>query len=135
VRSKKNLDTKDLRQFGLAMAGVLAALGAIHFFKGHTGAYPWFSCFAAVLLAVSVALPGLLSPVYRVFIKTAHAIGWINTRLILAFVYYFILTPIGLIMKIAGNDPLCRKLEPAAESYWVRKEHTAATKETLERQF
>ncbi len=132
---KKNITNKDLRQFGLVLAGILAVLGAIHFFKGHMGAYPWFGAFAACFFIISIAAPGMLRPVYHVFIKVAHVIGWVNTRLILIFVYYFILTPIGLIMKIAGKDQLNRKLQPAEESYWIRREQTAATKETLERQF
>jgi hypothetical protein len=51
----------------------------------------------------------------------AYPIGWTISHLLLLIVYYVILTPVGLAMRLAGRDPLDRSPDPAAESYWVRR--------------
>ena len=48
-----------------------------------------------------------------------EALGWINTRVILGFVYYGIMTPMGMTMRLLGKDPMRRRFEPDANSYRV----------------
>jgi len=43
--------------------------------------------------------------------KFAHAVGRINTEIIIFLFYYLIFTPFGLITKLFGFDPLCKKLK------------------------
>ena len=45
-------------------------------------------------------------------------LGAINTRIILSLMFYLLLTPIALVMKLLGRDPLQRRPDPAAPSYW-----------------
>ena len=132
---KREITTKDLRQFGLVLTGILGLFGLIHFLKGHTSAYPWFWGIAIVVLLSSIVSPRILRPVYNVFIKIAHALGWFNTRLILIVVYYVLLTPIGLIMRVFGKDPLDKKIDKDVDSYWIDRSEIVVTKETLEKQF
>jgi hypothetical protein len=53
--------------------------------------------------------------------KFAFVLGWVNTRLILGVFFYGILTPIGVTMRLFGWDPLTRKIDRRAESYWVKR--------------
>ena len=131
----KEVGTKDLRQFGAVLAGILAVFGVIHFLKGHVSVYPWFFAFAGGTLLFVIFLPVALKPVYAVFIRIAHGLGWFNTRVILILIYYFLLTPIGLIMRVFQKDPLDRKIEKHAGSCWIKRDHCAASTESLERQF
>ena len=48
-----------------------------------------------------------------------YPIGWVLSHLILAGVYYLVLTPIALAMRLLGHDPIPRKLDRTAETYWV----------------
>jgi len=70
-----------------------------------------------------------------VFTKAAHAIGWFNTRVILILVYYLLLTPTGLIMKLCGKDLLDRKIDRGCQSYWRERKNITATVEGLGKQF
>jgi hypothetical protein len=46
-------------------------------------------------------------------------IGWVISHVILAVIYYLVLTPIGLLLRAAGRDLLARRRDPTAESYWI----------------
>jgi hypothetical protein len=50
-----------------------------------------------------------------------HVLGWINTRIILGFVFYLIVTPTGAIRRWLGKDPMGQKLRPDLDSYRVTR--------------
>ncbi|MFH1309964.1 MAG: SxtJ family membrane protein [Candidatus Omnitrophota bacterium] len=131
----KKTTKKDLRQFGIVLGIVLGAFGTIHFLKHHVGACKWFFSFSVISLSFGILFPEKLKPVYKVFIKIAHVIGWVNTRVILLMVYYFIVTPIGVVMRVFGKDILDIKIDKTAESYWLKKPAKLSDKERLTKQF
>lgn len=49
-------------------------------------------------------------------------IGWTISHLLLAVVYYLVLTPIGLIMRLSGYDPMHRKPDRSMNTYWIEHE-------------
>ncbi len=70
--------------------------------------------------------------------RAALFIGFFMTHLILALMYYLVFTPVGLVMKALGRDPLRLKFNKNAESYWVKRKREAAEffgKERYERMF
>lgn len=126
---------KDLRQFGIGVGVILIILGTIHFFK-HNVKVSYILCSISVLSLISgIFFPKILRPIYKVFLKVTHAIGWFNTKVILGVLYYLLLTPIGLTMKLFGKDILSVKIHKNQESYWIKRQTVKATRETLERQF
>jgi len=131
----KETTTKDLRSFGIVLGCILGLFGTIHFLKGHPRAYFWFYGFGAVSLITGIFVPRVLGPVFRVFTKVAHAIGWFNTRVILILVYYLLLTPISFLKRLFGEDALNRRIDRGIRSYWIKRENVSAVRESLERQF
>ena len=131
----KEAGTRDLRQFGIILGVVLGSLGFIYFMRGRLNTYPWFLGFAAAALLSGIFIPRALKPVFFVFTKVTRAIGWFNTRVILVLVYYLLLTPIGLLIRIFRNDPLDQKIDRAAESYWIKRKNASAGRRSLEEQF
>jgi len=117
----KKIQKKDLRQFGIVLGMILGAFGSIHFLRHHQSAYKWFFSFSASSFIFGIFFPLKLKSVFTVFTKIAHVVGWINTRIILTAVYYVILTPIGLVMRIFGKDILSLKIDKSAESYWITR--------------
>ena len=76
--------------------------------------------------AVIVPLLGMLSPrflriVYLGMAYAAFPIGFVVSHLLLAVVYYLVLTPTGLLMRAFGYDPMSRRFDPGAPSYWVSR--------------
>ena len=51
----------------------------------------------------------------------AVPIGWTLSHLVLGAVYYGVFTPIGLVMRLLGHDPLERRFDPTATSYWIER--------------
>ena len=70
-------------------------------------------------------------PIYDLWMKFAAVLAWINTRLILIVMFYLVITPIGLIMRLFGMDYLSLKIEKDKESYWIKNDK----KINYERQF
>ncbi|MFH1664822.1 MAG: SxtJ family membrane protein [Candidatus Omnitrophota bacterium] len=129
-----DMKDRDLRQFGLVLGIVLSGIGFLHFRKDHMTVSSWLFGMGGVSLLAAVIRPCLLRAVYAVFSKVARIIGWVNTRIIIIFVYYLIVTPIGLIMRFFGKDPLPRKIDRRAESYWVKRDN-AGVGSHLKKQF
>jgi hypothetical protein len=66
--------------------------------------------------------PSSLIFVYKPWMTVAEKIGWFNTRIIMALIFYVMFVPLGLIMRVAGYDPLKIKLSPSDDSYRILKE-------------
>ncbi len=127
-------DTKSLRKYGITMFVALVIIGTILLLK-HKPVYIWFYGLGSLFLVLSIVIPGSLKYVYIIWMKIAFVLGWINTRIILAIMFYLVFTPIGLAMKLFGKDLLDRKIEKDKESYWKKREAKAFNRLDYERQF
>lgn len=90
-----------------------------------------------ILLLVSIIAfsPFTLRPVFRVWLKVAHAIGRFNTQLLLGTAFILVLIPTGLIMRLFRRDPMKRKMQ-ADGTYWESCElEGLRDKSRYERQF
>ena len=119
-------DSKELRRFGLAVGGIFCTI-ALWPMLVH-GQSPRV---IALVLGVALVVPGLLRPqllrpAHRLWIALGNILNWINTRIILTAIFYGIVTPMGLIMRWARRDPMCRKFDDAA-TYRVLRQPRPAT--------
>ncbi len=124
----------EIRKFGILFSVVLAALAAFTVYKGN-GSWPWLLGGAGLFLVAGLFLPTLLRPIYIGWMKFAFLLGWINTRLLLGIFFYLILTPTGLVMRLFGRDPLHRKLDKKAASYWIKRAPAEFKRERYEQLF
>ena len=90
-------------------------------------------------LALALCLVALLSPSWterfnRGWMAFAAALGYVNSRVLLSLVYYLVVTPVGVVMRLAGHDPLHRR-RPQQESYWVPREVPRQSRSGFERPF
>jgi hypothetical protein len=127
-------DARELRRFGLLMGGVIAGLFGtlIPLLKGHAlPLWPWV--LAALFVLPALAFPKALGPVHRVWMRIGHALGWVNTRILLTLVFYLVVTPMGLAMRALGKDPLRRGRQTGADSH--RRPSQALPRERMERPY
>lgn len=75
---------------------------------------------AAVVGAAGLILPVLVRPVYFLWMGVTYPVGWVLSHLILLTIYYGLFTPLGIIFRIIGRDPLNRK-QAERSSYWIEK--------------
>jgi hypothetical protein len=71
----------------------------------------------ALLVLLGIAIPRLLVYPNKAWMALAEVLSFVSTRIILAVVYFFVLTPIGIVKRWFGWDPLHRR-ERSRESYW-----------------
>jgi hypothetical protein len=123
-------DKKTLREFGLVFAG-----GLIIFFgllipwifdkpwvwQDAGARWPWIG--AAAFAATGLIFPVALKPIYIIWMKLGHVLGWINTRIILGIVFFLIFMPVALGFRLFGRDPMERKLDASVASYRHPSEH------------
>jgi hypothetical protein len=124
-----NPEDRILRQFGwiaLVGFGILAAfawheilifsmgLGSAR--EGVAGTLGGLGVLAALL---GLVYPKANRPLYVGLSLVAFPIGFVLSYVILGTLFYLVITPIGLVMKLLGRDPMGREFDPSRESYWV----------------
>ena len=116
-----SLDRKELRSFGLLVGGVFSVIGLWPIlFRGDPPRW-WALALGGTLIVLGLALPVVLKPVYRIWMKVGHVLGWVNTRIILGIIFYGLFTPMGLIRRALGKDAMRRALVQDAETYRVTR--------------
>ncbi|HJO38375.1 MAG: SxtJ family membrane protein [Vicinamibacterales bacterium] len=105
------------RQFGRAVGSVLAVAGAYLVWREAPVAGPLLFGLGAVLVILGLVAPRLLVVPNRGWMALAEALSYVSTRIILAVVFFLIVTPIGVFRRMAGSDPLGRR-RPAQPTYW-----------------
>ena len=116
-------DKQELRKFGLIFAGMFILFFALLLpliWDKSSPMWPWIV--AAVFIAAALLVPMALGPVYRLWMKIGHVLGWINTRIILGLVFFVIFAPVALVLKLLGKDALKRRLDASATSYRIVSE-------------
>jgi hypothetical protein len=76
----------------------------------------------AVLVALYWAVRPLRLPVFRLWMRAVYPIGWFVSHLLLGIIYYLVLTPTGLALRLFGHDPMKREFDRDAVSYWLPRE-------------
>jgi hypothetical protein len=117
----RNPSRRDLRWFGGLLGGFVLLAGWL-VSRRLAIEPPWIVLGALSTLAVGSALfaPGLLRGPHWLWHAATFPIGWLIARLLLALVYWGVLTPIALMLRIRGRDVLGRRFDRAADSYWTR---------------
>ena len=113
---------KTLRQFAglwlVCFSGLAAWEG---FVRGHANLAVALAVLALTIGPLGLVLPRFIRPVFVAWMVLAFPIGWTVSQLILALIFYGLFTPISLIFRLIGRDPLHRARQPALESYWTPK--------------
>jgi hypothetical protein len=116
---QRHATSKQLRAFGLIVGGMFVAIGVWPILWRGEELRLWACGLAVVLGLPALFSPGLLHPVYRVWMVMGEVLGQINTTIILGVMFYGLFTPIRVVMRLRGKDPMCRRFEPDLETYRV----------------
>ncbi len=129
-----NPNRADLRNFGLLMFAAFTVIGSLRWWlKGHVPSILFG--IAVAFLVLGLAIPGLLKPVYRAWMKFALALNWVMTRVLLTIAFYGMITPAGIVYRIVSGDPLKRRWDPSATTYWEAPDDQPREIEAYKNQF
>ena len=124
---------KELREFGLTIGAVLVILGGVALWRGRQ-TYPYLFGWGALFAAAGLAFPAILKPLQKAWMAFGVILGFIMSRVVLAILFYAVITPIGIATKVFGMDVLDQRIDKKAVSYWKDKAEVK-TKESYENQY
>jgi len=78
-----------------------------------------FACLALYSAFFSLAWPRANKPVYIALTIVSYPIGFVLSHLIMGSLFYLLITPVGIAFRVIGRDPMERRWDPDAESYWI----------------
>jgi tellurite resistance protein TehA-like permease len=123
------------RKFGLTVGIAFAVIATVSFWRGHHTAPRISGAIALALVLAALAAPRALEPVERAWMKLAHLISRVTTPIFMGIVYFAVLTPIGIVRRTFGRNPLVH--EPDGGSYWIARTPVERERKRIrmERQF
>jgi Saxitoxin biosynthesis operon protein SxtJ len=128
------MKTASSRSFGLLLTAFFAVLAAISYYA-HGHAYRWWGTLAVLCLLVALAMPRLLAPAKRLWLKLGHVLHLVVSPVVLGLTYVLAIVPVGSLIRLTGKDLLSLKLEPGASSYWIKRDSGGPAPQSLKDQF
>ncbi len=115
---KKKRSQRAEREFDLIVGGVLMLLSAWWLYRGKFDSVaPITLPLGSLLVLLGLVFPRVLVYPNKAWMTLAEGLSFVSTRIILAFVFFVIVTPIGFVKRLSGWDPLHRRAA-ASDSYW-----------------
>ena len=119
------------RKSTLVVAGLLTLVSGWQLYRGRSSAAVGLIAVVALLLACG-AIPAAAVWFHTWWMALAGALGYINSRIILSMLFFLIVTPIGVVVRLCGHDPLERRTGSEG-SYWRPRARTRQSREGYER--
>lgn len=123
------------RGFGFVMAAVFAIIALWPpLFSG--GPFRlWAFVVAVSLLALALTVSRVLAPFNKAWLRFGQLMSRIVNPMVLGLMFYVVVTPFGLVMRLFGKDPLRIKRDPQATSYWIERHPPGPPPESMRNQF
>ncbi len=112
------IDRTQLRKFGFILAfGLMGIFGLLFPWLKENALPLWPFAIGGVVLIPTLIAPLWLKAIFIPWMKIGNVLGWINTRIILGVIFYGMVTPMGIVMRLLGKDPMYRRYDKALASY------------------
>jgi len=114
---------RTLRHFGWLLLAFFGLVGGLVWwrFEAPMVSYGLWGG-GALVSALYFALPSLRRPLYLGWLYAAFPLGWLISHVVMAIVYYGVVTPTGLVSRAFGRDVLQQTIDRDASSYWVERQ-------------
>jgi hypothetical protein len=115
------VELNEIRKFGLIVGGVFSLIGVWPYFLRGEDPRPWALVIGGALVILGGVLPQALTHVYRVWMMVGHAMGWVNTRILLGIVFYGVITPLGMARRWFSADTIDHGFDTGLTTYRVAR--------------
>jgi len=116
--TEKPVETTQLQIFGFLIGIGFTVIGLAPIAFGNQP-WGWPLVMGIALLAVGLMLHQIFKPPFRAWIALREFIPGMNTRLVLTLLFYMVMVPIGLVIRLVRKDLMARHFDPKAETYRV----------------
>ena len=122
------------RAFGLVFAVVFALIALWPLWRGR-GPRWWSLGLAAAFVGAALLAPRVLAPLNRLWFRLGLLLHAVVNPVVMALVFFTTVTPIALIMRAMGKDPLRLRRDQDARTYWIERQPPGPMPDTMPRQF
>ena len=129
---KSKITIQQLRAFGRVMGIAFIIIGLLLFGRGKPECLLLW-VIGVLFYATGIIRPEWLEAFYSVWMKLALVLSWVNTRILLGIIFYCVLAPISIAMRLFRFDPLDRAINKHKSSYWLDRPKKAFVKSDYER--
>jgi Saxitoxin biosynthesis operon protein SxtJ len=124
------------RSFGLVIAAFLAAIALRPLLHDVRAAPSWWALVAAAaFLLIAFAAPAALRPLNRLWTRLGVLLSRLVTPIVLALLFYGVVTPVAAMMRLLGKDPLKLRPAPETDSYWIMRPPPGPPPSSMKQQF
>lgn len=125
IHINKSPSARELWWFGVIFPCFFALVAAVLRWRFNLDAAAVvIACAAALLTVFYFALPRIRRPLYLGWMYATMPIGVFVSIALLAATYYLVVTPVGLLVRLLSHDPMTRRFDPGAQTYWTKRPPT-----------
>jgi hypothetical protein len=133
-RHASQIQTSSDRSFGFVFAAVFLIIGLYPLLHA-AGIRIWAVVISGLFLLLAAFVPHVLAPANRLWTKFGLLLHNIVSPIALGILFFLVVTPTGLLMRLFGKDPLRLRFDPAAGSYWIKRDPPGPAADSLKNQF
>ena len=133
-KSKFNIK-KEWQKFGYGLSVILLLIGTLQLIFGSGYLYIYLYAISSIILLSALAFPIVLKPLFILFSYFGFGMNWLVTHMVLTIVFYLLITPIGLLLKLFGKKLLDVEFPGEGKSYWIIREGSSDNKENFKNQY
>lgn len=122
------------RSFGVVFTIFFIIVGLLPLLDKHSVRI-WAFIVSAIFLMLALIAPDTLTPLNRMWAKLGALLHQLVSPIALAILFFLIVTPIAISMRMFGKDPLRMKLDADLESYWIERTPPGPEADSLKNQF
>ena len=123
---KSKLKISSNRSFGLVFFVVFLIISLWPLISGDLIRI-WSAIISLIFLILGLTNSKFLTPLNRLWFKFGMILGAIVAPIVLGFIFFLVVTPIGLVMRIMGRDILNKKYDKKRETYWIKRGKSVST--------
>lgn len=131
--TKKILSSE--RSFGVVFSVFFALLGIYSWENNTQKTHLIFWGLSLLVGTLAISKASILSPFNRVWIKFGEVLHQLFNPVILGIVFFGMILPFGLVMRLAGRDVLCKKVDKSISSYWISRHSPESNSDSFLNQF
>lgn len=133
-RHTSQVQSSSDRAFGFVFAAVFLII-ALYPLLHASGIRIWAVVISGLFLLLAALVPQVLAPANRLWTRFGLLLHNIVSPLALGILFFLVVTPTGLLMRLFGKDPLRLRFDPAADSYWIKRDPPGPAADSLNNQF
>jgi Saxitoxin biosynthesis operon protein SxtJ len=124
------------RSFGFVMAAFFGLVALFPLLGGPLSSIRWWAlAVAAAFLAFALLWPAALRPLNRAWLKLGLLLSKVVSPVVLMILFYATVTPVGLLMRWAGKDPMRLRRDTTSASYWIPRDPPGPAPDSMKQQF